>query len=223
MLWVLPLLCVVLPPHETKYVAELPSDFDLSSVTEIFQTTAHKHVYKCYVQPNQTKQTSDSPEQYLKRVIPRSRYNFTHTQYWYFEFIPFKRLSQWRYDNDKGIKGTANRVDNFLLGLETSDTEYQPIKNGFATEWPNGDICAVTNAPRKTRVELICDMSITSDGAVVAVAEMEYCSYLVRFNTPHVCAFPRITNETLTLITCVKSSWVRREWIYLNSNAAKKL
>lgn len=185
-----------LPNYRTKFFNEIPADFDSSKFSRSFDYNLGDSTYKCYIAENQTPKTSMSPEEYLKSILLGNCFQMTHTDYWYYTFCPFKSLEQFRFAEDK-----VTHIDTFTLGKESNE-KYEIIDRGVATNWTNGDICAVSKKPRKTRVEFICDMSNDDDGAVTSISEPTFCHYLVKFNTQHACAFPNITSENLSLINC---------------------
>lgn len=185
-----------MPNYRTKFFNQIPSDFDSSKFSRSFEYNLGDSIYKCYIAENQTPKTKETPEEYLKSILLGNCFQMTHTDYWYYTFCPFKSLSQFRYADDK-----VTHIDTFTLGKE-SHGKYEIIDRGIATNWTNGDICAVNKKPRKTRVEFICDMSRDDDGSVTSISEPSFCHYLVKFHTQHACAFPNITNENLYQINC---------------------
>lgn len=185
-----------IPNYRTKFFQKKPLDFDQSKFSKSFEYNLGFEKYMCYIAENQTPKTFSSPEEYLKSILHGNCFQMTHTNYWYYRFCPFNSLTQFRFAED-GV----THVDTFTLGKETQGS-YEFIDRGVATNWTNGDICAINKSPRKTRVEYICDMSHDDDGTVTSISEPSFCHYLVKFHTQHACAFPNITNENLNLINC---------------------
>ncbi|OHS99082.1 hypothetical protein TRFO_34569 [Tritrichomonas foetus] len=185
-----------LPNYRTKFYTKIPTNFDPKIYDSNFTQNLGNIVYRCFQRSNQTPHTDSTPEEYLKASLSGSCFEYTHTNYWFFRFCPFKSLTQFRY-----AENNVTRIDIFNLGIDTNQT-FDKIHRGFGANWTGGDICVINKKPRTSRIEYICDMSLDSDGNVTSISEPAFCTYLARFHTPLACGFPGVTDENLTTIDC---------------------
>ena len=181
--------------YRTAFLGTRPVDFNESNYIRKFLFEKGKQNYQCYTSFPVEQPNVDNPEDYLRSKLNSSCFTFTHTNYWYFQFCPFKSLSQYRYAN----KG--NKIDNFVLGSENFE-KGNITESGMAFNWKNGDICQATKHPRQVRIEYICDQSTDEEGVLTSVSEPDFCQYIVHFHTPYACVIPNVTNETVFNVDC---------------------
>lgn len=178
----------------------MPDRFDEKQAVRWFDNDLMpSRQYRCYVFNDRNPQTNLTPTEYLRNKLFGSCFQFTHTHYWYYDFCPFNNLQQYRF-----AENNQTRIDIFNLGKDSSIYSIEGhLVYGI---WTDGDYCVVTRKPRTTRIEFVCDMSEDSDGSLISISESSICNYLVRFHTPHACAFKNITNERLSEIVCVNKT-----------------
>lgn len=182
--------------YRSSYLTKTPADFDESKYERSFDTFYNNHTYTCWVGPPKTQESYISTIDKVKSIFADTCFEFTHTQYWFFKFCPFRRLSQYRFEGKRV-------VDNFILGQE-DNSNYTLLMNGIAYDWNNGEKCYVTKRPRHVRIEYLCDLSLKDDENTTSISEPDFCEYVVTFHTPHVCGISHAKNELLSEIVCIR-------------------
>lgn len=184
--------------YESSFLSEAPKDFKIKKFESNFSQIYQNHSYTCYVGRPVNSSIYPQTLSELQQNLIGQCFEFTHTGYWYFKFCPFKILNQFRYEPLNQIP-----TDNFILGQE-DDSKPKSIYNGISYDWNNGDKCVVTNRPRHTKIEYICDRSTSEIGYIAAISEPDYCEYLVQFHTPYVCGLNDDKRKFLSEIVCIR-------------------
>lgn len=185
--------------YRVFYMRELPGNINREKLVPFkLYPNSTDDSETCYID-NNDKVVLDLNEEvdHLKKIFSKRCYDFSPNDYWYYEFCPFKHLKQYRF-SDSAIK-----IDFFMLGSHSDDDMYVQVGDGVQTSWKNGDICTVDNRPRRVKVVYECDESSNADGFVASVTELEFCSYLLKFYTEHVCHILPVSKRETIDVYCI--------------------
>ncbi|CAH8522399.1 unnamed protein product [Schistosoma turkestanicum] len=156
-----------------------------SSVVSVFSKSGQK--FSCswdtdgYVSPeNATLQLSSRVVHSLLTMFNAFDCLTMKGGWWTYEFCFRKHVIQY-HDESRETSET-------LLGLFESEFNWDNSseKPKYHSQfYSNGSICDLTNMPRKTEVQFVCENSQTFH--IISVEEPESCSYLLKISTPSLC------------------------------------
>ncbi|EKF29044.1 hypothetical protein MOQ_007189 [Trypanosoma cruzi marinkellei] len=94
------------------------------------------------------------------------------------------------------LLGTSPSKDvlTFRYGLDTFGNRY------ISTNYPNGDVCDLTNAPRETEIRLYCARE--NEEEKMTLREVEVCRYVVSLTSRHACIQELQQEVTQRTIRC---------------------
>lgn len=179
--------------------SHVPYNFNASKYEHKIELLYGNQNYTCYYGKHH-KDINMEPKEYLKKHLYGKRFDFSATQYWFWSFIPFSNLTQFRYV--LANSQLAERAETFLIGYELNNQTYTVFDKGIYTNYSNGDICLVSKKPRHTNIEFLCNQAPSNSRFKLVVSETGYCNYLVQFYTKYACPFPGVKHQNITDMVC---------------------
>ncbi|EDQ87777.1 uncharacterized protein MONBRDRAFT_26903 [Monosiga brevicollis MX1] len=137
------------------------------------------------------------PNLMKKLVRGSSCYHGGGSGWWRFEFCPLRHVRQYHAHQD-------GRKDYIVLGtwderghvLEWNDRQPTTSKRRMFTHYyMDGDICELTNSPRRVDIRFVCSATMDKGSVVLALEERKTCEYLLTVRSEAVCEMMPLLDE----------------------------